>query len=225
MLVYAFFMERIKFWKGTLCLTWFLESIFIFGFPECLVLCGLSAVVANGGFSCCRARALGRQASVVAACQLRSCGTQPQLPCSMGDLPRPGIEPMSPALAGRLPTTGLPGKSCLTWFLSFFFFFKVFLLFIFFFFFCFFSRSQMKILMEKRLFCIIILHHVFFNYSWYFCLIILAIITVTFSRRQEFSLYAFYTRNSSVLEIVLVPIHQDKGKSKGGYWYSSGVFN
>ena len=98
----------------------------------------------------------------------------------------------------------------------FFFFFKEFLLFIFFFF-CFFSRSQMKILMEKRLFCIIILHHVFFNYSWYFCLIILAIITVTFSRRQEFSLYAFYTRNSSVLEIVLVPIHQDKGKSNGGY--------
>ena len=132
MFVYAFFMERIKFWKGTLCLTWFLESIFIFGFPECLVLCGLSVVVANGGFSCCRARALGRQASVVAACQLRSCGTQPQLPCSMWDLPRPGIEPMSPALAGRLPTTGLPGKSCLTWFL--FFFFKEFLLFIFFFF-------------------------------------------------------------------------------------------
>ena len=29
-----------------------------------------------GGFSCCRARALGPQASVVAACGLRSCGMQ-----------------------------------------------------------------------------------------------------------------------------------------------------
>ena len=37
----------------------------------------------------------------------------------------------------------------------------------------------------------------FFNYSSYFCLIILAIITVTFSWRHEFSLYTFYTRNSS----------------------------
>ena len=41
--------------------------------------------------------------------------------------------------------------------------------------------------------------------------------TVIFSRRQEFSLYAFYTRNSSVLEIVLMLIHQDKGKFDGGY--------
>ena len=29
-----------------------------------------------GGFSCCRARALGVRASVVAACGLSSCGTQ-----------------------------------------------------------------------------------------------------------------------------------------------------
>ena len=30
----------------------------------------------------------------------------------MWDLPRPGIEPMSPALAGGFLTTGPPGKSC-----------------------------------------------------------------------------------------------------------------
>ena len=29
----------------------------------------------------------------------------------MWDLPRPGIEPVSPALAGRFLATGLPGKS------------------------------------------------------------------------------------------------------------------
>ena len=28
----------------------------------------------------------------------------------MWDLPRPGLEPVSPALAGRLPTTAPPGK-------------------------------------------------------------------------------------------------------------------
>ena len=32
----------------------------------------------------------------------------------MWDLPRSGIKPMSPALAGRFLTTGLPGKSGLT---------------------------------------------------------------------------------------------------------------
>ena len=37
---------------------------------------------------------------------LSSCGTQAWLLCSMWDLPRPGIEPMSPALAGGfLPWT------------------------------------------------------------------------------------------------------------------------
>ena len=43
-------------------------------------------------------------------CELSSCGAQAQLPCSW-NLPGPGIEPMSPVLAGRFLTTGLPGKS------------------------------------------------------------------------------------------------------------------
>ena len=38
------------------------------------------------------------------------CGTWAQLLCSMWDIPIPGAEPMSPALAGRFLTTGPPGK-------------------------------------------------------------------------------------------------------------------
>ena len=41
---------------------------------------------------------------------LSSCGTQTQLFCSMWDLPGPGIEPLSPALAGAFFTTQPPGK-------------------------------------------------------------------------------------------------------------------
>ena len=41
----------------------------------------------------------------------RSCGAQALLPCSRWDLPRPGIKPVSPALADRFLTTGPPGKS------------------------------------------------------------------------------------------------------------------
>ena len=41
---------------------------------------------------------------------LSSCGSRAQLPCSMWDLPRPGLEPVSPALAGRFSTTAPPGK-------------------------------------------------------------------------------------------------------------------
>ena len=42
--------------------------------------------------------------------RLSSCGSRAQLLRSMWDLPRPGFEPMSPALAGRFPTTAPPGK-------------------------------------------------------------------------------------------------------------------
>ena len=42
--------------------------------------------------------------------RLRSCGSRAQLLCGMWDPPRPGLEPVSPALAGRLPTTAPPGK-------------------------------------------------------------------------------------------------------------------
>ena len=50
------------------------------------------------GFSFCRVRALGLMG-------FSCCGTPALLPHSMWDLPRPGIEPMSPALAGRFLTS------------------------------------------------------------------------------------------------------------------------
>ena len=75
-----------------------------------------------GGLSC-GAWALGAQASVVVACglsscgqralerRLSSCGARAQLLRSMWDLPRSGLEPVSPALAGGFLTTVPPGKS------------------------------------------------------------------------------------------------------------------
>ena len=49
--------------------------------------------------------------SVIVACGLSSCCVRAQLPCSMLDLPRPGLEPVSPALADGFLTPALPGKS------------------------------------------------------------------------------------------------------------------
>ena len=46
-------------------------------------------------------------------CRLSSCGPRAQLLRGMWDLPRPGLEPVSPALAGRLSTTAPPGKPSL----------------------------------------------------------------------------------------------------------------
>ena len=43
-------------------------------------------------------------------CRLSSCGSRAQLLHGMWDLPRPGLEPVSPALAGRLSTAAPPGK-------------------------------------------------------------------------------------------------------------------
>ena len=42
--------------------------------------------------------------------RLSSCGSRAQLLCGMRDLPRPGLKPVSPALAGRFSTTAPPGK-------------------------------------------------------------------------------------------------------------------
>ena len=56
-----------------------------------------------GGFFCCGAQALGHR--------LSGCGAWASLTQDMWDLPRPGIEPVSPALAGGCLTTGPPEKS------------------------------------------------------------------------------------------------------------------
>ena len=42
--------------------------------------------------------------------KLSSCGSRAYLLRGMWDLPRPGLEPVSPALAGRFSTTAPPGK-------------------------------------------------------------------------------------------------------------------
>ena len=42
--------------------------------------------------------------------RLSNCGSRAQPLCGMWDLPRPGLEPVSPALAGRFSTTVPPGK-------------------------------------------------------------------------------------------------------------------
>ena len=66
-----------------------------------------SAVVAwpsqGSVFSCCKAWALEHR--------LSSCGVWVQFPCSMWDLPRPGVELLSLALAGGFFTTEPPGMS------------------------------------------------------------------------------------------------------------------
>ena len=43
-------------------------------------------------------------------CRLSNCGSRAQLLRGMWDLPRPGLEPVSSALAGRFSTTAPPGK-------------------------------------------------------------------------------------------------------------------
>ena len=50
--------------------------------------------------------------------RLSSCGSRTQLLCGMWDLPRPVLEPVSPALAGRFSTTAPPGKPPKTYFLT-----------------------------------------------------------------------------------------------------------
>ena len=51
-------------------------------------------------------------------CRLSSCGSRAQLLHGMWDLPRPGLEPVSPALAGGLSTTVPPGKPCLHFYMG-----------------------------------------------------------------------------------------------------------
>ena len=62
-----------------------------------------ASVVVARGLSGCGSQAPERR--------LSSCGAWAQSLHGMWDPPRPGLKPMSPALAGRLPTTAPPGKS------------------------------------------------------------------------------------------------------------------
>ena len=71
-------------------------------------------------------RLQGAWTSVVAARRFSSYITWAQLFLCLWDPPDPGIEPMSPALAGGLLATAPPGKSRVFFFL--FFFFNIYLL-------------------------------------------------------------------------------------------------
>ena len=61
-----------------------------------------ASVVVACGLSSCGSQALERR--------LSSCGPWALLLCGMWDLPRPGLEPVFPALAGGFLTTVPPGK-------------------------------------------------------------------------------------------------------------------
>ena len=77
---------------------------------------GLSLVAASGGHSSSRCAGLSLSWPLLLAehrlqtRRLSSCGSRAQLLRGMWDLPRPGLELLSPALAGRFPTTAPPGK-------------------------------------------------------------------------------------------------------------------
>ena len=99
----------------------FLKFLFIYLFLTLLGLCFCARA-----FSSCGKRGplfiavrgpLTIAASLVAEHRLQtrrlsSCGSWAQLLLGMWDLPRPGLEPVSPALAGRFSTTAPPGKPC-----------------------------------------------------------------------------------------------------------------
>ena len=90
--------------------------------------CGLCLVVARGGYSSLQcvgfslqcllllwstgSRCMGFSSCGLRAleCRLSSCGAQAQLLHYMWDHPGPGLEPVSPALAGRFSTIVPPRK-------------------------------------------------------------------------------------------------------------------
>ena len=92
--------------------------IYLFYFWLCWVFVsvrGLSLLAASRGHSSLRCAGLSLSWPLVAEYRLQmrrlsSCGSRAQLLRSMWDLPRPGLEPVSPELAGRFSTTAPPGK-------------------------------------------------------------------------------------------------------------------
>ena len=100
---------------SSLCLRFFIFWLFwVF-----VVVCRLSLVAVSWVTLVSVRGLLSEVASLVAEHRLYSVGSvvavhRLSCPEARGILaPRPGIEPMSPALAGRFLTTGPPGKSCL----------------------------------------------------------------------------------------------------------------
>ena len=105
---------------GAYSFFFFLNFIYLFiYFWLCWVFVsvrGLSLVAASGGHSFITVRGpLAIAASLVAEHRLQTrrlsnCGSRASLLRGTWDLPRPGLKPVSPALAGRFSTTAPPGK-------------------------------------------------------------------------------------------------------------------
>ena len=90
-LVWLLFLTCVYFWLGLCCRAWAFSSSRVWA-SQC------------SGLSLHRAQALGHKG-------FRSHGPRAWLLRSMWGLPRPGIEPVSPAAAGRFLTAGPPEKS------------------------------------------------------------------------------------------------------------------
>ena len=125
----------IKNYSSFILLIYFFNK-FIYGCVGSSLLRGLSLVAASGGYPSLRCAGFslrwllllqstgsrhagfsscGTWASVVVARgalehRLSSCGTRAWLLHGLWDLPGPGLEPVSPALAGGFLTTAPPGK-------------------------------------------------------------------------------------------------------------------
>ena len=99
-------------------------SLLTFGCAGCSLLCLGFLFVASGGYSFLWCAGFSLQWPLllqVAASRhvgFSSRGTQTKSSCGTWDLPRPGMEPMSPASVGRFLTTGPPGNSPLHQFCS-----------------------------------------------------------------------------------------------------------
>ena len=103
-----------------------------------IAACGLPLVVASRGYSSLQGTGfLFRWLPLLQSTGSRhavfsSCGTQAQMLRGMWDLPGPGLEPLSPALAGGFPTTVPPGKSMRLTYIKkyvfyFYYFFNIFI--------------------------------------------------------------------------------------------------
>ena len=109
----------------------FFKKYYLFIYWPCLVF-----VAASGGYSSLQCagfslqwllllRSMGSRRVGFSSCgtwallerRLSSCGARAYLLRGMWDLPGPGLEPVSPALAGRFSTTAPPGKLLCKYFL------------------------------------------------------------------------------------------------------------
>ena len=93
-------------------LSWAFTSFVHSDVQHYLLICGSVGSSLHVGFSLVAvSRFLIAVAPLAAEHRLSSCGTRAQLLLGTWDLPRPGIKPMSPTLAGRFLSTMPPGMA------------------------------------------------------------------------------------------------------------------